>query len=218
MRATWTVLLAIAIGLILLQNWSPSLSLILFGRETVALPLAVWLGLGVVAGIGTSAIVQLLNYRPAASPRKADPEVAPRYRETIREKRRTRPPGKSDWEVSPSTDWNPLPEDDGGWDIDEPPAATTTPQTDFPQSDLRKAARTTRQNPQPPENSPQGVGDSAKKTRQESPRPQPSRDAVGNDATSQPQDGIYDANYRVIENPHAEESKPSPENKENWEF
>ncbi|MBP0020884.1 MAG: hypothetical protein J7647_25410 [Cyanobacteria bacterium SBLK] len=206
MRATWMVLLAIAMGLILLQNWEPSLSLILFGTETIVLPLAVWLGLGVLAGLGTSLAVQLLERALIVPPRKTNPEVAPRYRETTRQKRRTRPPGKSDWEVSPSADWDPLPEDDGGWEIDEPPAETTVPQTNFPESELRKNARNPRRNASPKERPPQR--DSQKK-----------QDSPESTATStQSSESIYDANYRVITPPNTEESKPSSESNENWEF
>jgi hypothetical protein len=203
-----------AIGLILLQNWSPSLSLILFGSETLALPLAVWLGLGIAAGIATSLIVQLLNYLPSASPREINPEVAPRYREKSGTKRRTRPPGKSDWEIPPSTDWNPLPEDDGGWRIDEPPAAATIPQTDAPQSDLRKNARTTPRNPPPQDRPSQPAGTNSTSTKpSESPSP---KEATG--TPPQSKDGIYDANYRVINPPNAEDSQPTPENEEKWDF
>lgn len=200
------VLLAIAMGLILLQNWEPFLSLILFGTETIVLPLAVWLGLGVLAGMGTSLIVQLLNYTLSNPPRKTSPEVAPRYRETTAKKRRTRPPGKSDWEVPPSADWDSLPEDDGGWAIDEPPAETTVPQANFPESELRKNARNPQRNSSPKERSPQRD-------------PQKKQYSPESTATpTQSPEGIYDANYRVIAPPNTEESEPSSDNNDNWEF
>ncbi|MEA5471624.1 hypothetical protein [Spirulina sp. 06S082] len=209
MRATWMVLLAIAIGLTLLQNWSPSLSLILFGSATLALPLAVWLGLGLGAGIATSLLVQLLNYRPPISSSESNPDVAPRYRDAPRGKRRTRPPGKSDWEVPPSPDWDPLAEDDGGWDIDEAPSAATIPQTNAPQSDLRKNARTIQQDSPPRKRPPQP----------ESQSPPTTQDPPESKATpSQAADGIYDANYRVITPPDTEESQFSPEEEKNWDF
>jgi hypothetical protein len=200
MRATWMVLLAIAIGLTLLQNWSPSLSLILFGGATLALPLAVWLGLGISAGIMTSLLVQLLNYRPPVSSPETNPDVAPRYRDAPREKRRTRPPGKSDWEIPPSPDWDPLAEDDGGWDIDRPPPAATIPQTNFPQSDLRK-------------NAPTILQDSPSTKRPPQPK-RPESQANSPEAA----DGIYDANYRIITPPDEAESQTSPEAEKNWDF
>ncbi|MEM9538502.1 MAG: hypothetical protein AAGA60_03210 [Cyanobacteria bacterium P01_E01_bin.42] len=202
MRATWMVLLAIAMGLILLQNWEPPLSLILFGTETIALPLAVWLSLGVLTGMGISLVVQLLNSTLTVPSRKTDPEVAPRYRQTTSQKRRTRPQGKSDWEVSPSSEWDPLPEDDGGWGIDEPPVETTVPKTNFPESELRKNARTPQRNPPPKE-----------RPRQQDPQKQESKPT-----STQTPEGIYDANYRVISPPNTEESESPSEGNENWEF
>ncbi|MGK7925138.1 MAG: hypothetical protein AB4290_07810 [Spirulina sp.] len=217
MRATWMVLLAIAIGLILLQNWSPSLSLVLFGSGTPALPLAVWLGLGIVAGILTSFFLQLFNSRFSTLPEATNPEVAPRYRQTTSKNRRTRPPGKSDWEVSPSEDWDPLPEDDGGWDIDEAPATATMPQTDFPQTELRKNARATPQDSPPSERPSQRARTVSREQHQESPSPPSSQESTA--TPPQPKDGIYDADYRVIiPPPHAEEKEPSSENRDNWDF
>ncbi|WP_204106761.1 MULTISPECIES: hypothetical protein [Spirulina sp. CCY15215] len=209
MRATWMVLLVIAIGLTLLQNWSPSLSLILFGRATLPLPLAAWLGLGLGAGIATSLLVQLLNYRPSVPSSEANPEVAPRYRDAPREKRRTRPPGKSDWEIPPSSEWNPLPEEDGGWDIDQAPTTATIPQTNFPQSDMRKNASRIEQDSPPRQRTPQPESQSS---------PEAQDPPESNDRPSQAADGIYDANYRVITPPDVEESQFSPEEKKNWDF
>ncbi|MFW6264224.1 MAG: LapA family protein, partial [Cyanobacteriota bacterium] len=82
----------------LAQNWSPILPLIIFGNQTPALPIAVWILLFAVAGVFTSLLLQLLNrLARGATPRQVErsvpppPPRPPRERETINPPRVSEP-------------------------------------------------------------------------------------------------------------------------------
>jgi len=173
MRVILLLLLAGGAIVLMSQNWSPVLPLVLFGRETLPLPIAVWLSLGVLAGALTSLSWQLLYYRPQPRQLGARPEPLRDYRQplTPREIRRQR---ERNWESRPGADWEapPPPEDD--WNIEEPPEQPTAVQSPRQQPEQRDRAP---QSPQPPERS----DDAAEKL---------------DDANK-----IYDANYRILTTP-----------------
>ncbi len=112
------VLLVIA-GLILfgLQNWSPAVPLIIFGGETIALPMALWLLGAITAGALTTVVIHILfgistSLAPARRPRTA-----------------TRPSTAFDL----NSEFEPEPPDrGGGWNTPWARVATPDPNDDIP--------------------------------------------------------------------------------------
>jgi len=80
--------------LLLAQNWSPVLPLVILGSQVAVLPLALWILLFVVAGILTSAILQFLNYLSGRFTRESvrTPPPSPSPRSRYSETPSTRPP------------------------------------------------------------------------------------------------------------------------------
>lgn len=175
MRVGSLLLLLGALTILVIQNSTPALPLVLFGASTIALPVGAWLLIGVGAGLVTSVLIQGLTFRPATT------EVAPRYRQREpspkSQSAARRPPKnkKDDWTPSLQKDWDAPSQDDPGWDIEAPPTNPTDPQV--------------------------------RPTRNTTTRP--------TDVSDRPADGVYDANYRVI-NPPSSKSDPEPE--ESWDF
>jgi len=125
-----------------LQNRSPEVSLIIFGSQTIALPVALWLIISAMAGLITSMLLQLLfgvysrqsrqqweddedfdfpeqpdepNDRFASSD-KQEANSVPRATQTLQQ----------DWQSPPQReDWNDLDDDD--WNIEEPPRRDSNP-------------------------------------------------------------------------------------------
>lgn len=211
-RVLILLLLVVGLSLLAIQNGALQ-ALVAFGYQTPALPVAVWMLCAIAAGILTSAILQLLNYRPAPAsarsplrepdvpPRNRDmgesrvrepfPEDLPRTPESERVRDRPRSPQTppragvvSDWETPAS------PDDD--WGVETP----------RPRPNLQKEPRT------------ETSGSTRERPRSDSvDRPSDRED-------KQPEgDRVYDANYRVINPPVAEEF-PEPEisNEEDWGF
>lgn len=128
------------------QNRSPTVALVIFGSETIALPVALWLIIGTIFGFLTSLLLQLL-FRVSFSPKKprrewdeeegdfefpeAEEEARERfttenrssYQETTENNRRKQDlsfdESEADWESPPRReDWNQIDDD---WNIEEPP-------------------------------------------------------------------------------------------------
>ncbi|MBZ8181970.1 LapA family protein [Oscillatoria salina] len=132
-----TLLILGGIIVFLLQNWSPVLPLVFFGTQTVALPLAVWILLFAIAGILTSACLQVLNYRPRykndAGFREIKSEEPPSPRSPRREttvsgsrgaEPNSMPPPSPPPQTNTDSDWI---DDNDDWDLEEPPAQPTNP-------------------------------------------------------------------------------------------
>ncbi len=124
MRVILLLLLAGGAIVLVSQNWSPVLPLVLFGRETLVLPVALWLSLGVLAGGLTSLAWQLLSSQPRPrSPAAAadSPETAsqPWRPQEIRRQR------DRNWESRPGADWETPPPPPEDWNIEEPPTEPT---------------------------------------------------------------------------------------------
>ncbi|MGB0563570.1 MAG: hypothetical protein ACPGVO_17475 [Spirulinaceae cyanobacterium] len=176
MRVGLLLLLIAAVTLLVMQNSTPALPLVLFGSSTIALPVGLWLLIGIGAGLVTSFLIQGLTFRPATPA----PQVAPRYRNRNPETTR-QPKAKPDWEQPSRADWDAAPDDDPGWDIESPPTEPTTPRP--------RTARTSQtRTPERP----------------------------------RPEDGIVDADYRVIDPPQTDRSQSPRQdaeaNPENWDF
>ncbi|MEM8642096.1 MAG: hypothetical protein AAGG51_25280 [Cyanobacteria bacterium P01_G01_bin.54] len=124
MRVGLLLLIIATVTLLVMQNSTPALPLVLFGSSTIALPVGLWLLMSIGAGLITSLLIQGLTFRPVAS----SPQVAPRYRSRNPETTARRPP-KPDWEQPTNADWDDPTEANEGWDIETPPEHPTTPQT-----------------------------------------------------------------------------------------
>lgn len=165
------VVLLLVIGslvALVLQNWSPVLPLVLLGTTTIALPLAIWISVFIGAGVLTSLLLQVINYRPSrakAAPvaPQADPDLPP---PPPRREMPKPPPSqqpRSDWETSTAgNDWTT-----------STSTSTTPPKPREPSFEKRSSPP-----PQPPQT--------------------PPRDRQAEvDASRSPND-VYDANFRVI--------------------
>lgn len=175
------VLLVVIGGLValVLQNWSPVLPLVLFGTTTIALPFAVWISVFIGAGVLTSLLLQLINYRPKPTQnvRPAPPQAEPDLPPPPPRREMPKPPPsqqpQSDWETSlQSEDWT----------------AQKTPQRPS-QPNFEKRS--------PPKSS-----------------PSPQRPPVTEKA-SPPNQDVYDANFRVLNQPPPESDV---EDDEDWGF
>ncbi|MCU0565996.1 MAG: hypothetical protein MUF49_05295 [Oculatellaceae cyanobacterium Prado106] len=54
------LLILLSLGLLVWQNWSPSMPLVVLGLQTQALPLALWIGGAIAAGAATTLVVSAL--------------------------------------------------------------------------------------------------------------------------------------------------------------
>ncbi|WP_072621969.1 LapA family protein [Spirulina major] len=139
-----------AVGLltmVVVQNWSPTLPLVVFGTATIAFPLGLWLAFALGAGLITSILLQGLSYRPIV--KAPEPPVAPRYRAGVEEPppRRSRSrPAKGDWETPLDPEWEREADD---WDIESPPERPTTPRRESrqPVTEARRNDTTQRDRP-----------------------------------------------------------------------
>jgi hypothetical protein len=196
MRILVLLALAVGLGLLAIQNGSLA-TLMVFGYQTLALPVAAWMVGAIAAGILTSAILQLLNYRPAPAlppprnPEPKNPERFPRDRtrafetEPVADRPRA-PQTVSDWET-PKTQ-------DDDWNVATPP----------PRPNFSKAPR----------------AEASEKPKSQTPSDSGFRPRDRDEAkTKDERDRVYDANYRVIDPPVAEEpAKPQTVNEEDWGF
>lgn len=134
MRVGFVLLVMGAIAIVIVQNSTPALPLVVFGSSTVALPVGLWLLLGIGAGLITSVLMQGL-----LAQRSMRPQVAPRYREPQeRELPRQRPRRpKTDWDEVRDPDWD-APDPAEGWDIETPPEEPTMPRSRPVQDQTRR--------------------------------------------------------------------------------
>lgn len=208
------ILLAVValLTLLLVQNWSPVLSLVFLGMQTLPLPLAMWVFFSTAAGALTSLVITSLlkvsNYFGQQQRQKPAPltGTSPRTKATSREK--TQPPS---YESSPSSttdsttskafdDWETNNNRNDDWDFDEQERAATPPMGDSQ----------TYERQQQPEKTTQSGSVYSYNYRE------PKNTAVGKT------ESVYDADYRVIIPPY----QPSTTNQvdhqaddeEDWSF
>jgi uncharacterized integral membrane protein len=217
MAVTRLILLLVVIGiltLLLVQNWSPVLSLVFLANRSIPLPLAVWVFLSTAAGAVTSLVMTSLfkvsNYfgEPQRSRRTPSVGTSPRTRVTPREEFQTPPsqPAASKTESGTSNafdDWETNDGSNDDWDFDEqqPPTPQPRPQTP-PVRDSQTYER-----PQTPESSSQSGSVYSYSYRQ------PKNTAVGKT------ESVYDADYRVIiPPPSASQVDTSTDDEDDWSF
>ncbi|AFZ42816.1 hypothetical protein PCC7418_0588 [Halothece sp. PCC 7418] len=156
-KLTIGVIILVAGLIFLLQNRSPVIAIVIFGNQTVALPVGFWLILSAIAGLMISLLLQFLlgGFAPKARrPRDWDDEEEFEFPEDDQRERftaenfsnqntesqsdRSDPVNytvgsafdnsEEDWESPPEReDWNDIDDD---WNIEEPPRENNNPQRD----------------------------------------------------------------------------------------
>ncbi|NWF58588.1 MAG: LapA family protein [Fischerella sp.] len=194
------------LALLLAQNWSPVLSLVFLGMQTISLPLAMWILFSTAAGAATSLLIsglfQLSSYfaapqrptpsasKPRRTPRSGDrppspPKAEPAYTYTSPPRSETKTSSQSsavdDWETDNLNN---------DWDFEEKAYRESTP----PPQDTQVR---------------DSIGDSKTYERQQEPKTtfqsgssysysyrEPKNSGVGKT------ESVYDADYRVIIPPY----------------
>ncbi|MDJ0799747.1 MAG: LapA family protein [Calothrix sp. MO_167.B12] len=214
------ILLLVVIGILtilLIQNWSPALSLVMLGMKSKPLPLAIWLVLSITTGALTSWLItnlyQLSNsfgsQKKPSPPRRSyrAPRVQQDRRQEATFNTATAPktPNKQDSKTQViEDDWDADNSADDDWEFDQSPAKQKTQSF---QNQPRKDADDYERPPQPT-NKNQNQSDSVYSYSSREPK----NTGVGKT------ESIYDADYRVIIPPY----QPSPKNQQtdddDWDF
>jgi hypothetical protein len=198
------LLLAIlgGLALLLVQNWSPVLPLIFLGLTTPALPLAVWILIGLVAGASTSiAIANLFNlatYFAQPQPkrkRQFTPPPSPQPTPNTYTKR----PLQNTSNNNSADDWLEEPIDDEDWHLEEnTPSSGDNDVNPYPQD-----SRGYEVNSEPKSSKHQG---SVYSYSYREP-----------DSEVRKTESVYDADYRVLKPPY-KSPNPVRNDDEDWGF
>ncbi|MDR9402329.1 MAG: hypothetical protein RI580_02710 [Halothece sp. Uz-M2-17] len=169
-KLTIGVIILVAGLIFFLQNRSPVIPIIIFGSQTIALPVGIWLILSAIAGLIISVLLQFLLgvFTPKARrPREWDddedfqfPEVEEDQRENFtaqnvsNQQPQSEPSDRinytvgstfdeEDWESPPQReDWNQIDDD---WNIEEPPRQNNNPvsnsEDDFYETEVEREQR-----------------------------------------------------------------------------
>lgn len=201
--------------LLLVQNWSPALSLVFLGIRTQPLPLAMWILFSTTAGALTSVLINTLfklsNYfvKPQRQTPLRSPSASPRTKTTRPEEPTPRPSspppaGKTEYASDEEfDDWETNRNNDD-WNFDENP--TDAPNPNRQTQPFRDSQTYERQ--QEPKSSSQSGSVYSYSYRE------PKNTAVGKT------ESVYDADYRVIIPPY----QPPPTNQadnaddDDWSF
>lgn len=209
------ILLLVILGgltLLLAQNWSPVLPLVFLGVKTQALPLAIWISIGVATGAFTSLVIsglfKLSNYfaRSSLSKRRKAQAPPPRSSTQRREEPSTTASAKQpDTESTPSDasdDWvsNSTTNDDD-WDFEE----DAEHKRNFSSQNTVRDSTTYEISSEPK------TGYQSGSVYSYSYR-EPSNSGVGKT------EAVYDANYRVIKPPRSQVDKPQDDEADDWGF
>ncbi len=208
------VLLLLVLGglsLLLAQNWLPVLQLVFLGMRSQALPLAIWILIGVAAGALTSllitALFRLSNYVAAQHllrRRGRDVETTQRSSGTQRpdapSSANPRPPLHTNPNPSDASDWDQdSTQDDEDWGFEDDPVPTRNPTS---QDNIRDY--TTYERQQQPKSGSQSGSVYSYSYRE------PKNSGVGKT------ESVYDADYRVITPPY--QGTHTAKNEEDWGF
>jgi hypothetical protein len=212
------ILLVAVLGgltLLLVQNWSPVLSLVVLGMRTQPLPLAIWILFSTAAGAFTSVSITILlklsNYLGGQQRQASFKSTAssPRTKATRREEPTPRPssspPPASQTESRRSDefdDWETNGKDDD-WDFNTKPREAPAPN---------------------PKTQTQSVGDSQAYERQQEPKSSSQSGSVYSYSYREPKntavgktESVYDADYRVIIPPYQPPTNNPPDD-DDWGF
>jgi hypothetical protein len=205
------ILLVAVLGgltLLLVQNWSPVLSLVFLGVQTQPLPLAIWILFSTTTGAFTSILIATLfnlsNYfvaEPRESPKRRS-TTSPRAKTTQREESASRPsspPPPASKKEEPTSDefddWETNGSRDDDWNFDEKSEATPQPARD---------SKTYERQSEPKSSSQSG---SVYSYSYREPK---------NTAAGKPE-SVYDADYRVIIPPYQPPANNQADD-DDWEF
>ncbi|AFY46692.1 hypothetical protein Nos7524_0787 [Nostoc sp. PCC 7524] len=185
--------------LLLVQNWSPIISLVFLGMRSQPIPLALWILFSTAAGAGTSLLItslfQLSNYF-GGQPRQIPFNTANNSRRTTASRKEeftppppNPPPSASRTESTPSNefdDWETNSNADDDWDFGEQPQ--TAPKNSSQSESFRDSS--TYERPQQPKSGSQSGSFYSYSYRE------PKNTAAGKT------ESVYDADYRVIVPPY----------------
>ncbi|WGV24131.1 LapA family protein [Halotia branconii] len=214
------ILLVAVLGvltLLLVQNWSPVLSLVFLGMRTQPLPLAMWILFSTAIGAFTSFLISTLfklsNYfrgQQRQTPLKS-PTASPRA-ESSRRQEPTPPPSnppprgsRTEYATSEEfDDWETNNNTNDDWDLDEQPAEAPTPN---PKTQPFQDSQTYERQQEPKSGSQSGSVYSYSYR-------EPKNTAAGKT------ESVYDADYRVIIPPYQPPANNQADNSDDddWEF
>jgi hypothetical protein len=182
------ILLTVLI-LLLVQNWSPVLSLVFLGMRAKPLPLALWILFSIAAGAGTSSLITILlrlaNFFAAPSTTPAKSPTTSSRSSTNRSKAPTPPSSKPQSTPNPELDdWETNRFQDDDWDLDAPSEEVLNSPADERQPIPKSSTKS---------------GSVYSYSYQE-----PKNTAVGKT------ESVYDADYRVIIPPYQPPTNDSP--------
>ncbi|MEH2163536.1 MAG: LapA family protein [Nostoc sp.] len=200
--------------LLLVQNWSPVLSLVFLGVRTQPLPLAIWILFSITIGAFTSVFIATLfnlsNYfvaEPRQTPERRN-TTSPRAKTTQREESTSRPssppPPASKKEESASDefdDWETNSSRDDDWNFDEKSEAA--PKAN-PQAQPARDSKTYERQSEAKSSSQSGSVYSYSYR-------EPKNTAAGKS------ESVYDADYRVIIPPYQPPTTNQADD-DDWEF
>lgn len=228
-RIVLLVVVGGGLALFAFSNLSPVLPLVFLGTQTLALPVAAWIGLAIAAGAFTSFFLQVLSslQKGYSTQRREERDEVPRRRRTYRRE-------------SPE---NPEPEPQTQFTSPPPPPPPQTPSNRVT-SDWEERTREDwdfEDEPTAPQSRSQDVDDWQGSRPSSSPRDTPPMDSTNYEVPQEPKtssqsgsvysfsyrdtpesgvgkpDQVYDANYRVISPPYQKPPEPS-EDEEDWGF
>jgi len=207
------ILLVAVLGgltLLLVQNWSPALSLVFLGVRTQPLPLAMWILFSTATGAFTSILIAaLFNLSNYFAPRqRQNPErttaTSSRAKATSRKEPTSNPPPASKKEEPTSDvfdDWETNGSRDDDWNFDEKSEEAPTPN---PQTQQSRDSKTYERQSEVKSSS--GSGSVYSYSYRE-----PKNTSAGKT------ESIYDADYRVIIPPYQPPSSNQADD-DDWEF
>ncbi|MCC5603335.1 LapA family protein [Nostoc favosum] len=212
------ILLVAVLGgltLLLVQNFSPALSLVFLGVQTQPLPLAIWILFSTATGAFTSILISTLfnlsNYFGRGQRQTADRRSAtsPRAKATRREEFTSRPansPPPASKKEEPTSDvfddWETNSSKDDDWNFDEKSeeAPTRNPQAQQPND-----SKTYERQSEAKSSSQSGSVYSYSYR-------EPKNTAAGKT------ESVYDADYRVIIPPYQPPTTNQADDDDDWEF
>ena len=211
------ILLVAVLGVLtplLVQNWSPPLSLVFLGVRTQPLPLAIWILFSTATGAFTSILIatlfKLSNYFVAGQRQTPDRRSAtsPRAKATQREEPTSRPvspPPPASKKEQPTSDvfddWETNGTRDDDWNFDEKSEEAPTPN---PQAQQPRDSKTSERQSEAKSTSQSGSVYSYSYR-------EPKNTAAGKT------ESIYDADYRVIIPPYQPPTTNQADD-DDWEF
>ncbi|CEJ44724.1 LapA family protein [Umezakia ovalisporum] len=207
------ILLSAVLGvltLLLVQNWSPVLSLVFLGMVTLPLPLAMWIFFSTAAGAFTSLLITTLvkvsgyfggqqRQRPFKSAGTSPPTKA-RYREEPQPQTYKPFSSASKTDSADSSafdDWETNDSRNDDWDFDEKQRSAPSPSSETPPMKESQSYQ--------PQQQPQNTTYSYNYR-------DPKNTAVGKT------ESVYDADYRVIIPPYQPPTTNQVDDEEDWTF